>query len=92
MVILRSQNKITDFLIILAWASPFNGYGPVSHIELYIIGITVIDYIYISLYRIGPSFLQVSPDLLTKKLASHDSPDFANLVLLTINLPIILSY
>ena len=24
MVILRSQNKITDFLIILAWASPFN--------------------------------------------------------------------
>ena len=25
MVILRSQNKITDFLLILAWASPFNG-------------------------------------------------------------------
>ena len=24
MVILRSQNKITDFLKILAWASPFN--------------------------------------------------------------------
>ena len=24
MVILRSQNKITDFLMILAWASPFN--------------------------------------------------------------------
>ena len=23
MVILRSQNKITDFFIILAWASPF---------------------------------------------------------------------
>ena len=23
MVILRSQNKITDFLMILAWASPF---------------------------------------------------------------------
>ena len=25
MVIYRSQNKITDFLMILAWASPFNG-------------------------------------------------------------------
>ena len=24
MVILRCQNKITDFFIILAWASPFN--------------------------------------------------------------------
>ena len=24
MVLLRSQNKITDFLMILAWASPFN--------------------------------------------------------------------
>ena len=24
MVILRSRNKITDFLMILAWASPFN--------------------------------------------------------------------
>ena len=24
MVILRSQNKITDFSMILAWASPFN--------------------------------------------------------------------
>ena len=24
MVILRNQNKITDFLMILAWASPFN--------------------------------------------------------------------
>ena len=25
MVILRTRNKITDFLMILAWASPFNG-------------------------------------------------------------------
>ena len=25
MVILRSQNKITDFLMILAWACPFKG-------------------------------------------------------------------
>ena len=24
MVILRTQNKITDFFMILAWASPFN--------------------------------------------------------------------
>ena len=24
MVILRNQNKITDFLLILAWACPFN--------------------------------------------------------------------
>ena len=24
MVILRTRNKITDFLMILAWASPFN--------------------------------------------------------------------
>ena len=30
MVILRGQNKITDFLMILAWASPFNiGYQTV---------------------------------------------------------------
>ena len=27
MVILRSQNKITDFLMILAWVWAFNGYG-----------------------------------------------------------------
>ena len=27
MVILSSQNKITDFLLILAWASPFNVTG-----------------------------------------------------------------
>ena len=26
MVILRTRNKITDFLMILAWASPFNMY------------------------------------------------------------------
>ena len=26
MVILRTRNKITDFLLILAWASPFNYY------------------------------------------------------------------
>ena len=24
MIVLRSQNKITDFLMILSWASPFN--------------------------------------------------------------------
>ena len=29
MVILRSQNKITDFFMILAWASPFNQCEPV---------------------------------------------------------------
>ena len=30
MVILRTRNKITDFLMILAWASPFNnGYQTV---------------------------------------------------------------
>ena len=29
MVILRTRNKITDFLMILAWASPFN--SAVSH-------------------------------------------------------------
>ena len=28
MVILRTRNKITDFLMILAWASPFNVSGP----------------------------------------------------------------
>ena len=27
MVILRTRNKITDFLMILAWASPFNHYN-----------------------------------------------------------------
>ena len=30
MVILRSQNKITDFFMILAWASPFNCYYVVA--------------------------------------------------------------
>ena len=30
MVILRSQNKFTDFLMILAWASPFN-VGEILH-------------------------------------------------------------
>ena len=30
MVIFRSQNKITDFFMILAWASPFN------HVNIYI--------------------------------------------------------
>ena len=38
MVILRSQNKITDFLIILAWASPFklagNGIFDTSRYEM----------------------------------------------------------
>ena len=27
MVILRGQNKITDFFMILSWASPFNTYS-----------------------------------------------------------------
>ena len=33
MVILRTQNKIIDFFMILAWASPFNydGYGDVNY-------------------------------------------------------------
>ena len=31
MVILRSQNKITDFLMILAWASPFKS-GPTGRL------------------------------------------------------------
>ena len=30
MVILRTRNKITDFLMILAWASPFNAYNSSS--------------------------------------------------------------
>ena len=30
MVILRTRNKITDFLMILAWASPFNCMVPSS--------------------------------------------------------------
>ena len=30
MVILRSQNKITDFLMILAWASPFKPIGVIA--------------------------------------------------------------
>ena len=36
MVILRTRNKITDFLMILAWASPFN----VHSITVYASGIT----------------------------------------------------
>ena len=41
MVILRSQNKITDFLMTLAWASPFNYHTVcylceiVGHFEFY---------------------------------------------------------
>ena len=31
MVILRTRNKITDFLMILAWASPFN----MTHFEIF---------------------------------------------------------
>ena len=31
MVILRTRNKITDFLMILAWASPFNETHPGAH-------------------------------------------------------------
>ena len=27
MVILRTRNKITDFFMVLAWASPFNAHG-----------------------------------------------------------------
>ena len=40
MVILRSQNKITDFLMILAWASPFK--YVVNFIDLFdaIIGVS----------------------------------------------------
>ena len=33
MVILRTRNKITDFLMILAWASPFNVGVGVSNIN-----------------------------------------------------------
>ena len=31
MVILRTRNKITDFLMILAWASPFNSLAAGLH-------------------------------------------------------------
>ena len=31
MVILRTRNKITDFLMILAWASPFKAKYNLSH-------------------------------------------------------------
>ena len=37
MVILRSQNKITDFFMILAWASPFKGRMSVTMEEVNII-------------------------------------------------------
>ena len=37
MVILRSQNKITDFLLILAWASPFN----VLDLEVTLVGFVI---------------------------------------------------
>ena len=34
MVIIRNQNKITDFLMILAWASPFEWpYWPKSEVK-----------------------------------------------------------
>ena len=39
MVILRTRNKITDFLMILAWASPFkqNPNIPENFVKLYIV-------------------------------------------------------
>ena len=33
MVILRTRNKITDFLMILAWASPFSIASLITHID-----------------------------------------------------------
>ena len=35
MVILRSQNKITDFFMILAWAGPFNDVPVFSSLRRY---------------------------------------------------------
>ena len=35
MVILRTRNKITDFLMILAWASPFNLYDVINKYVLH---------------------------------------------------------
>ena len=43
-VILRSQNEITDFLIILAWASPFNAYQYISNGSYYIFQSSLIYY------------------------------------------------
>ena len=34
MVILRTRNKITDFFMILAWASPFNVMDSLTLVEL----------------------------------------------------------
>ena len=35
MVILRTQNKITDFLMILAWASPFKALSMTTQVDIY---------------------------------------------------------
>ena len=53
MVILRTRNKITDFLMILAWASPFNNanvYGILTlatHVSPYMEIQQIIKLIYI---------------------------------------------
>ena len=47
MVILRSQNKITDLLMILAWASPFS-YSSLRRRELYAVGLSTRLYVFIN--------------------------------------------
>ena len=62
MVIVRTRNKITDFLMILAWASPFNPcvarpVYPVTHCAARPV------YPQLTLVLLGP-FIQLTPVLL----------------------------
>ena len=54
MVILTTQNKITDFLMILAWASPFNTN---LHIILFLMYVRAMDKNNIHIFKMYPKLL-----------------------------------
>ena len=62
MVILRSQNKITDFLMILAWASPFNREPTAQRCQMLIIAETMKYYWYARRTFIDGYILEVKVD------------------------------
>ena len=70
MVILRSQNKITDFLMILAWASPFNIHINSLYIYIYfIIHLhTALLYNCTLLYRHTPLYIHDAYNFTSKTL------------------------
>ena len=70
MVILRTRNKITDFLMILAWASPFNiVFAIISNIFLYVSCVSMTMYVcmYACVYEIGKQLVAILPFAILKK-------------------------